>query len=252
VHHIVSNLATLVGDAETKHHELFGKIEHWSSELRAATGQFDQSAKHAQTTVEHSQTLSQQLLEQVKHSAQTFVDSSKDRVHDLHDHVTELGKQFESQAHPAMTGFDEFLTHMREQSEAFSHTAHDHVEQFQHRVDGFVHSDLINPMTEHASQAVQFLASVGHDDVAGAVTGLMSQGRDALEHGVKAVISDLTDAVGHEIDTVAQAIHTAGGENQVMREALKPVFDLVDELLDPIEETLGNIKSIAAAVGVDL
>lgn len=252
IHHTVSNLTALVGDGDSKYHELFSKIESWSTGLKAAREQFDQSAKLAQTTVEHSQTLSQQLLEQVKHTAQTFVESSKDRVHDLHDHVTELGKQFEAQAHPAMTGFDEFLSHMREQSETYSHSAHDHVEQFQHQVDAFVHADLINPITEHATQAVQFLASVGHEDVAGAVTGLMSQGREALEDGVKAVITDLTSAVGHEIDTVTQAIHHAGGENEGVREALKPVFDLVDDLLQPVEETIGNIKSVAAAVGVDL
>ncbi len=252
VHHTVSNLAALVGDGDSKYHELFSKIESWATELKAAKDQFDQSAKHAQSTVEHSQTLSQQLLEQVKHSAHAFVDSSKERVHDLHDHVTELGKQFEGQAHPAMTGFDEFLSHMREQSETYSHSAHDQVEQLQHQLDGFVHSDLINPVTEHATQAVQFLASVGHEDVAGAITGLMHQGREALEDGVKAVISDLTDAVGHEIDTVTQALHHSGGQNQGVRDALKPVFDIVDELLDPVEETIGNIKSVAAAVGVDL
>ncbi len=252
VHHTVSNLTALVGEGDSRYHELFGKIDGWSAGLKAAREQFDQSAKHAQSTVDHSQTLSQQLMEQVKQSAHTFVDSTKDRVHDLHDHVTELGKQFEAQAHPAMTGFDEFLSHMREQSEAYIHTAHDHVEQYQHQVDSFVHSDLINPITEQANQAVQFLTHVGHEDVAGAVTGLMSQGREALEEGVKAVISDLTDAVGRDIDAVTQALHNAGGENQGVRDALKPAFDLVEELLEPVEETIGNVKSIAAAVGVDL
>ncbi len=252
VHHTVSNLVSLVGDSDGKYHELFGRIDSWAAELKAAKEQFDQSAKHAQATVEHSQTLSQQLLEQVKHSAQTFVESSKDRVNDLHEHVTELGKQFESQAHPAMTNFDEFLSHMQQQSEAYSHSAHDHVDQLQHQVDGFVHSDLLQPVTEHATQAVQFLSHVGHEDVAGAVTSMMSQGREALEEGVKAVVSDLADAVGHEIDTVSQALHNAGGENQGVREALKPAFDLVEELLEPVEQTIGNVKSIAAAVGVDV
>jgi chromosome segregation ATPase len=252
VHHTVTNLAALVGDGDSKYHELFSKIESWTTELKSAREQFDQSSKHAQSAVDHSQTLSQQLLEQVKHTAHTFVESSKERVNDLHEHVTELGKQFEAQAHPAMTGFDEFLTHMREQSETYSHSAHDHVDQLQHQVDNFVHAELIAPVVEHANQAVQFLASVGHADVAGAVTTLMHQGREALEDGVKAVIGDLTDAVGHEIDTVTQAIHHAGGENEGVREALKPVFDLVDELIEPVEETIGNVKSIAAAVGVDL
>jgi hypothetical protein len=148
-----------------------------------------------------------------------------------------------------MTGFDEFLSHMKEQSETFAHNAHDHVEQYQHQLDSAVHSDLINPMTEHAAQAAQFLAAVGHEDVAGAVTGLMSQGREVLENGVNSVVSDLTDAVGREIDAVTDAMHKSGGENEAVREALKPVFDVIDSLISPLEETIGNV---ASAVGVDV
>lgn len=252
VHHTVGNLGHLVGDCETKHHELFGKIGHWSSELKAAKDHFDQSAKHAQSAVDHSQTLSQQMLEQVKHTAHSFVDHAKERVNKLHEHVADLGKQFEAEAHPAMASFDEFLQHMREQSESFVNTAHGHVEQFQHQTDDFVHSELINPIAEHANEAAQFLANVGHADVAGAVTGLMSQGREALEEGVKSVIGDLTDAVGHGIDEVTDAIHKSGGDNQVIREALKPVFDVIDSLIGPVSETIGNVKSVASAVGCDV
>lgn len=252
VHHTVENIGQLVTASEAEHHEAFAKMDQWASSLKSAMEHFEQSAKQAQTAVDHSKTVSQQMLEQVKHTAHSFVDSAKERVHSLHDHVSDLGKQFEAQAHPAMTGFDEFLSHMREQSETFAHNAHDHVDQFQHQLDGFVHSDLINPISEHAAQAAQFLAAVGHEDVAGAVTGLMTQGREALEEGVKAVVSDLTDAVGREIDSVTDAMHKAGGDNEAVREALKPVFDVIDGLIAPLEETIGNVRSVASAVGVDL
>lgn len=252
VHHSIEHIEELINACETHHHEIFAKMDHWVVDIKTAGEHFEQSAKHAQTAVDHSKTVSQQMLEQVKHTAHSFVDGAKERVHNLHDHVVDLGKQFESQAHPAMTGFDEFLSHMKEQSETFSHNAHDHVEQFQHQLDSTVHSDLINPMTEHAAQAVQFLAAVGHEDVAGAVTGLMSHGRDLLESGVNSVVSDLTDAVGREMDAVTDAMHKAGGENEAVREALKPVFDVIDSLISPLEETIGNVRSVASAVGVDV
>lgn len=252
VHHTVEHISQLANTCETEHHEAYSKMEHWASEIKSAMEHFEQSAKTTQTAVDHSKTVSQQMLEQVKHTAHSFVESAKDRVHNLHDHVVDLGKQFEAQAHPAMTGFDEFLAHMKEQSETFAHNAHDHVEQFQHQLDSVVHSDLINPMVEHANQAVQFLAAVGHEDVAGAVTGLMSQGREVLENGVNTVVSDLTDAVGREIDAVTDAMHKAGGGNEAVREALKPVFDVIDGLISPLEETIGNVRSVASAVGVDV
>ena len=252
VHHTIDNMSQLVNTCETEHHDTYNKMDQWAAEIKSAMEHFEQSAKLAQTAVDHSKTTSQQMMEQVKHTAHSFVESAKDRVHNLHDHVVDLGKQFESQAHPAMTGFDEFLSHMKDQSETFAHNAHDHVEQFQHQLDSVVHSDLINPMVEHAGQAAQFLAAVGHEDVAGAVTGLMSQGREILEDGVKSVVSDLTDAVGREIDAVTDAMHKAGGENEAVREALKPVFDIIDSLISPIEETIGNVRSVASAVGVDI
>lgn len=251
-HHTIDNLGHLAGECENKHHELFGKIDHWSSDLKAAKDHFEQSAKHAQSAVENSQSVSQQMLDQVKHTAHAFVDHAKERVNRLHEHVAGLGKQFEAEAHPAMTSFDEFLQHTREQSETFINNAHDHVEQFQQQTDDFVQSELINPIAEHASEATQFLANLGHADIAGAVTGLMSQGREALEDGVKSVIGDLTDAVGQGIDEVTDAIHKAGGDNQVVREALKPVFDIIDSLIGPVSETIGNVKSVASAVGCDV
>lgn len=251
-YHTIDNLGELVGDSETAHHGLFGKIGHWSSELKGAKDHFEQSTKHAQTAVDHSQSLSQQMLEQVKHTAHSFADRAKGRVNKLQEHVSELSKQFEAEAQPAMTGFDEFLQHMREQSESFVNNAHDHVEQFQRQTDDFVHSELIDPISEHANEAAQFLANVGHADIAGAVTGLMSQGREALEDGVKSVIGDLTDTVGQGIDEVIDAIHKSGDDNQLVREALKPVFEIIDSLIGPVSETIGNVKSVASAVGCDV
>jgi hypothetical protein len=80
----------------------------------------------------------------------------------------------------------------------------------------------------------------------------MSQGRGILEDGVKSVVSELTDAVGREIDAVTDAMHKAGGDNEAVREALKPVFDIIDGLISPLEETIGNVRSVASAVGVDI
>lgn len=252
VHHTASNLNHLAHDCDTKYHELFGMIGSWCSEIKGTKDHFDQSAKQALAAVDHSHTVSQQMLDQVKHVAATFVDSSKERVHKLHDHVSNLSKQFEAEAHPAMTGFDEFLQHMREQSEIFANNTHGHVEKLHHQTDEHVHAELINPISEHTTHAAEFLANVGHADITGAVTHLMSQGREVVEDQIKSVIGDLTDAVGREIDSVSDAIHKSGGENQLVREALKPVFDVIDGLIAPIEDTIGNVRSVASAVGFDV
>ena len=60
------------------------------------------------------------------------------------------------------------------------------------------------------------------------------------------------DKVAQELDQVMDHIHQAGQQSALPREAMKPILDEIDGLLKPVEETIGNVKSIASAVGFDV
>lgn len=252
IHQTTTQMAALIGFCATEHQDIFVRLEDWTQLTGSAIAQLEKTANQALGAVDQSQQVAQTVFDQVAQTSRSFIESAKAQVSNLQVHVTELGEQFHAKAQPAMASFDEFLGSMIDQSDAYSHQVHGQVTQLQQQLETFVEAELLAPLTEHSAHANRFLADLGQVDVAGAVNLLMETGREALEEGVKGAIREVTDVVGDGIDAVIDALNEAGTDNELVREALEPVIEMVRSAIAPVEETIGNVRSIAAVVGASV
>ena len=188
-------------------------------------------------------------LTQVDHGMVEGVRQTAEHVKGEADHMSQ---QFQGHTHPAMTGFTEFLVHVREQGQAHADQTHNTLHELTEHADQHMKTEFVDPMHHHVAQHADLLKSVANDDVDSLVHHLADEGRARLEKDVKHVISDLADHVATALDGVHNAIHDAGSKHGSVREALKPVFDAVEVALDPVKQTIDNVKSVASAVGFDV
>ena len=251
VNSTMDNIRDRLDACEGKHNDFFEQINTWTQALGEAQSNFDQSAQATQTALENSKSVAEQLLEKVQQTASDFQSTAQDCVSDTTEHASNLAQRFAAEAQPAMDEFDGFLDNLRQQAETFVTDTGNQLESLQNQADNTMHEQLINPVSEHVGDAIEFLGNLGSQGVDGAIQAILAQGRETLEQGVNGAIDELLQAVGSGIDQVIESIHKAGDDNELMREALRPIFDVIEELIGPIEETMGNVNSIAAAVGYD-
>jgi ABC-type transporter Mla subunit MlaD len=245
----LDNIREGLQTCDGKHQDFFDQLTQWTQSLTEAHGKFETSAQATQSAVDKSQTFAEQMLEKIRQTASGFADVGQECVHDFTDHASTLAQRFDAEAQPALSDFDDFLGNLQKDAETFVDDTGATLENLQNNADSLMHDQLITPIGDHVGTALDFLGTLGSDGVDAAITSLMSQGRGLVEDGIKSTIDDLLSSVGSGIDDVMDSIHTSGGENEVMREALRPIFDVIEELMGPIEETMGNVNSIAGAVG---
>jgi methyl-accepting chemotaxis protein len=121
-----------------------------------------------------------------------------------------------------------------------------------HATDDHMQQSLFQPLHGHLEETAQKLQQIASGDVDGKLHDVMQQTREQLEAHAKQVISNLVDKIAQELDQVSDHIHPAGQGSAIPREAMKPLIDGVEQLIKPVEETIGNVKSVAAAVGFDV
>jgi ABC-type transporter Mla subunit MlaD len=251
VNSAMDNIRDRLEACSNKHSEFFEQINTWTQSLGEAQSNFDQSAQATQEALANSKSIAEQLLEKVQQTASDFQSTAQDCVNDATEHVSNLADRYASEAQPAMDEFDDFLDNLRQEAESFVDDAGSQLENLQNEADNVMHEQLINPVSEHVGDAIEFLGNLGSQGIDGAIQAILAQGREALEQGVNSAIDELLQAVGSGIDQVIESIHKSGDDNELMREALRPIFDVIEELIGPIEETMGNVNSIAGAVGYE-
>jgi chromosome segregation ATPase len=223
-----------------------------TAKLTAAEQLFTQKAGEAYHAVDQSHGIVQQLGELVKNTDHDVVDGVRNGVHTLTDDVAQLKQQFDGTTHPALATLDDSLTHTQQQAETFAHETHDHLEQLKQQTDDHMQHDLFQPLQQHLGETAQKLTQISSGDVDAKLQQVMQQARETLEAHAKQVIANLVDKVSSELDQVSDHIHQAGQNSAIPREAMKPIIDGIESLLKPVEETIGNVKSVAAAVGFDV
>ena len=255
-----------------------GNIETWYQHAQEKIGQFDttitqayqqamndlvqkiataeqvfgEKANAAYQAVDKSHTVVQQLGELVKNTDHEVVDGVRTGVHTLQDDIAQLKQQFDGTSHPALMTLTDALNHTQQQAETYAHETHDHIEQLKQQMDDHIQHELFQPMQQHLGETAQKLGQIASGDVDGKLQQVMHQARENLEAHAKQVISNLVDKVASELDQVSDHIHQAGQHSAIPREAMKPIIDGIEQLIKPVEETIGNVKSVAAAVGFDV
>jgi ABC-type transporter Mla subunit MlaD len=222
------------------------------SKIAAAEQLFGEKAGSAYQAVDKSHSIVQQLGELVKSTDHEVADGVRTGIHTVQDDIAQLKQQFDGTTHPSMTTLDDLLGHTQQQAEAYTHETHDHLEQLKQETDDHIQQNLFQPMQMHLGETAQKLGQIATGDVDGKLHEVMQQARENLEAHAKQVISNLVDKVAAELDQVSDHIHQAGQSSAIPREAMKPIIDGIEQLLKPVEETIGNVKSVAAAVGFDV
>ena len=264
VDHQVQAIAT---DVETFHTQAMEKIGQFDSQvtepftqavtelmakITAAEATFQQKSAEAFDAVDKSHTIVQQLGDLVKSTDHEVMDGVRNGIHALADDHAQLKQQFDGTTHPSLATLDDVLTHAQQTSETFMHETGEHLDQLRQQADEHIQQDLFQPMHLHLGETAQKLADIASGDVDHKLQEVMQHAREQLEAQAKQVISNLVDKVAAELDQVSDHIHKAGQGSAIPREAMKPIIDGIEQLIKPVEETIGNVKSIASAVGFDV
>jgi chromosome segregation ATPase len=238
-------------DAQVKeaYHHAVDDVLH---KITAMEALFEEKAGTAYDAVDKSHTTVQQLGELVKNTDHEVLDGVRSSVHAVQDDVAQLKQQFDGTTHPSLATLDDHLSHLMQQSETFAHETHDHLEQLKQQTDDHIQQELFQPMHLHLAETAQKIGQIASGDVDGKLHEVMEHARESLETQAKQVISNLVDKVAQELDQVSDHIHQAGQSSAIPREAMKPIIDGIEQLIKPVEETVSNVKSVAAAVGFDV
>jgi DNA anti-recombination protein RmuC len=220
--------------------------------IAAAEAAFTAKSGEAYQAVDKSHGVVQQLGELVKSTDHDVMDGVRTGVHALNDDIAQFKQQFDGTTHPSLATLDDHFAQTQQQAEQFAHETHDQIAQVKQQVDEHIQSELFQPMQSHLSETAQKLSAIASGDVDAKLHDVMDHAREQLEQQAKQVIGNLVDKVAKELDTVADHIHQAGQGNAIPREAMKPIIDGVESLIKPVQETIGNVKSVAAAVGFDV
>jgi len=227
-------------------------VDDLLQKLAAVEATFTAKSNEAYQAVDKSHGVVQQLGELVKNTDHEVMDGVRNGVHALNDDVAQFRQQFDGTTHPSLATLDDHLAQTQQQAEQFSHEAHDHIAQAKQQVDDHIQSELFQPMQAHLGETVQKLSEIATGDVDAKLHDVMEHSREQLEQQAKQVIANLVDKVAKELDMVSDHIHQAGQNNAIPREAMKPIIDGVEALIKPVQETIGNVKSVAAAIGFDV
>ena len=227
-------------------------LDAFTTKLTELESQFTQKTAEVYGAIEKSHTVLQQVGEAVKHAHDDVHDNVTQGVQAVQENLNELKQKFDSTSHPALTTFDDFLHSIREQAEAHTNETHDHLEALRQQTDEHMHQQLFDPLHAHLGETAEKLGQIATGDVDARLHAVLDHGREQLENQGKQVIANLVDKVAQELDQVMDHIHQAGQGSAIPREAMKPILDSIDGLLKPVEETIGNVKSIASAVGFDV
>jgi chromosome segregation ATPase len=222
------------------------------AKITAVEQAFTEKSNAVYHAVDNSHTIVQQLGEQVKSADHDVMDGVRNGVHALTDNIGNFKQQFDGTTHPALAQLDDHLSQTQSQAEQYAHETHDHILQVKQQTDEHIQNDLFQPMQLHLGETAQKLGQIATGDIDGQLHDVMDKTREELEAKAKQVITNLVDKVAQELDQVSEHIHNAGQNNAIPREAMKPIIDGVEALLKPVEETIGNVKSVAAAVGFDV
>lgn len=222
------------------------------AKITAVEQAFTEKSNAVYHAVDASHTIVQQLGEAVKSADHDVMDNVRNGMHALTDNIGNFKQQFDGTTHPALAQLDDHLSQMQSQAEQYAHETHDHIAQIKQQTDEHIQNDLFQPMQLHLGETAQKLGQIATGDIDGQLHDVMDKTREDLEAKAKQVISNLVDKVAQELDQVSDHIHQAGQANAIPREAMKPIIDGVEALIKPVEETIGNVKSVAAAVGFDV
>lgn len=222
------------------------------AKITAVEQAFTEKSNAVYHAVDNSHTIVQQLGEHVKSADHDVAEGVRTGIHTLTDNIGNFKQQFDGTTHPALAQLDDHLAQMQSQAEQYAHETHDHIAQVKQQTDEHIQNDLFQPMQLHLGETAQKLGQIATGDIDGQLHDVMDKTREDLEAKAKQVITTLVDKVAQELDQVSDHIHQAGQNNAIPREAMKPIIDGVEALLKPVEETIGNVKSVAAAVGFDV
>ncbi|HSV17584.1 MAG TPA: hypothetical protein VLR71_04180 [Casimicrobiaceae bacterium] len=264
---IDQHVATTAGNVETFFQEASEKIgqfdaqigepiQHAMDQMASLLNQAEEHFNDKITVVFHamdqSHTVLQQHGELVKSSDHEVADGIRNGLHTMQDNVAHFKQEFDGTTHPALATLSDALEHAQQTAETFTHETNDHLNQLMHATDEHMQQALFQPLHGHLEETAQKLAQIASGDVDAKLHDVMQQTREQLEAHAKQVISNLVDKVAQELDQVSDHIHKAGQGSAIPREAMKPLIDGVEQLIKPVEETIGNVKSVAAAVGFDV
>ena len=220
--------------------------------IKAAHELFLQKAGTAYEAVDKSHGIVQQLGELVKSTDHDVMDGVRNSIHAVQDDHAQFKQQFDGTTQPSLHVLDDLLNHTLQQGESFTNETHDHIEQIKQQTDEHMQQDLFQPLQMHLGETAQKVGQIASADVDAKLHDVLAQSRDQLEQHAKQVIANLVDKVASELDQVSDHIHQAGQSSAIPREAMKPIIDGIEQLIKPVEETIGNVKSVAAAVGFDV
>jgi len=242
-----------IGQFDSQVTEPFTKsINDLLAKITTAEATFTQKSGEAFTAIDQSHSVVQQLGDLVKSTDHDVMDGVRNGIHALADDHAQLKQQFDGTTHPSLATLDDVLTHAQQTSETFMHETHDHLDQLRQQTDEHIQQELFQPMHLHLGETAQKLTEIASGDVDAKLHDVMEHTRQQLEDHAKQVISNLVDKVAQELDQVSDHIHKAGQGSAIPREAMKPLIDGIEQLIKPVEETIGNVKSIASAVGFDV
>jgi chromosome segregation ATPase len=264
---IDSDVATTSGAVETLFAHASERIDQFDAQatqafqkavndllakITAVEQAFTEKSNAIYHAVDASHTIVQQLTENVKTADHDVTDNVRNGIHTLTDNIGNFKQQFDGTTHPSLAQLDDHLSQTQSQAEQFAHETHDQITQVKQQTDEHIQNDLFQPMQQHLGETAQKLGQIATGDVDSQLHDVMDKTRAELEAKAKQVISNLVDKVAQELDQVSDHIHQAGQNNSIPREAMKPIIDGVESLIKPVEETIGNVKSVAAAVGFDV
>jgi len=213
--------------------------------------QFTQKSGETYAQIDKSHGVLQHLDEVVKGLHQDTHGTISTAIAQVKDNVSHFAQSFDGTTHPSMTAFDEWLQHTKEQAESHANEHHDHLETLKQQTEEHL-QHLYDPVHTHVQATGEKLQHIQANQVDVHIAQMIHHGRDKIEAECKHTINDVCHEVKTKIDEIIDHMHKATEHSMIPREAMKPLIDTVEQLVKPVEETIGNVKSVAAAVGFDL
>ena len=213
---------------------------------------FTQQTTATYAQIDKSHGILQHLGELVKNAQQESHTSIATAIAQVKDNASHFGQEFDGTTHPSMTAFDEWLQHAKEQGEAHANEHHDQMEQVKQQTDEHLQQHLYEPVHTHVQETHDLFEQIQGAVLDAHIQQMIHHGRDKIETECKHTINDVCQKVKQKVDEIIDHMHKATDGSAVPREAMKPLIDGIEGLIKPVEETIGNVKSVAAAVGFDL
>jgi len=263
--------------AETEARDVFQQIEHALAELKKDTAhhlaELTQDLADVEKGIEEVKTL-EQARDELKHGVEAAghaMSSFQSKLQEGSEDFKHAHEEFKNALHEVKLGVEEGHTQLQEAH----HAVHDAGEALQGKIneekqsigdliENVFHSAVNQHLQDTEAKLTDFLSQAhtlgeqfhhGAEDILNNVVKaksneIMELAKEKIEEELKQLMDKATDEICDAIQGMADKVTGAKDKSQGHRDAMKPLFEKLDEFKKPFDDAISAVKGACETVGI--